>query len=138
MADPTFCTIEDVQAREPSILELSPDSGNINVQLAAARKEIEDRLIISEVLDNLDKLGADIKPRQLRLPAIYKTLEMVYFMNAKDEESPYFAKYTEYKLLFVDSFSSIRRLDLDQDEDGVLEENEENTHRMWTGRMRRV
>ncbi len=138
MADPTFCTLEDVEAREPNIQQLAPDSGNINVQLAAARKEIEDRLITALILPNLDKLGPDIQPRQLRIPAIYKTLEMIYFINAKDEDSPYFAKYEEYKELFTAAFTSIQVLDLDQDEDGTIQEGEENSKAVWSGRMRRV
>lgn len=138
MADPTFCTLEDVEAREADILELAPDSGNINVQLSAARTEIQDRLIVSLVLTDLDKLGPDIKPLQLRLPAIYKTLEILYLMNMKDEDSPYGIKYEKYKDLFDAAFTSIKVLDLDQDEDGIIQDDEKNSKRVWTGRMRRV
>ena len=138
MADPTFCTLQDVQARESEVLDLAPNSGHINVQLAAARQEIEDRLITSQVLFDLDKLGPTIKPRQLRLPAIYKTLEILFFMNAKDDESPYFRKYEQYVSLFNAAFTSIKVLDLDADEDGTLDDDEKNNKRVWTGRMRRV
>jgi hypothetical protein len=138
MADPTFCSIEDLEKREPDIQDLAPDSGNLNDFLAEARKEIEDRLLTSLIVTDLDKLGATVQPRQLRLPAIYKTLSMVYFAAARDEESPYFSKYEEYKSLFDDIFSSIKVLDLDQDEDGTIEENEKNSQRVWTRRMRRT
>ena len=138
MAEPVFCTLEDVQAREPDILDLAPISGHINVQLAAARTEIEDRLLTSLVLLDLDKLGPTIEPPQLRLPSIYKTLEIIYCSNFKDEDSPYFVKYEKYRDLFTAAFTSIKTLDLDSDEDGVLEDNEKNVLKVWTGRMRRV
>ena len=136
MADPTFCTIDDLQGYEPDILDLSPN-GNLNVEMAAARKEIEDRLIITGVLLNLDKLGADIQPRQLRLPSIFKTLEMIYRNHKKDDESPYAAKQEDYFNEFNNTFDKITCLDLDQNEDGVIDESEENSAPAFTGLMRR-
>jgi len=138
MAGATFCTLEDVEAREPNIQDLASDSGNINIELAAARQEIEDTLITSGVLRDLDKLGPDIKPRQFRLPAIFKTLEIIYFANAKDEDSPYFVKYKEYELKYQAAMSAITHFDIDSDEDGVLEDDEQSQQRIWTGRMKRV
>ena len=137
MADPAFCTIEDLEGYESDILNLAPSSGNFNVELAAARREIEDRLIIGEVLQDLKKLGPDIKPRQLRLPSIFKTLEIIYRNNKKDDESPYAAKQKDYKDDFDATFGNIQHLDLDQNEDGVIQEAEQNSGHSFTRLMRR-
>ncbi len=137
MADPAFCTIEDLQGYESDILNLAPISGHFNVELAAARTEIEDRLIIGGVLEDLKKLGPTIKPRQLRLPSIFKTLEIIYRNNKKDDESPYAAKQKDYKEDFDATFGNIQRLDLDQDEDGIIQEEEQNSGLGMSRRMRR-
>ena len=137
MADPTFCTLADLEAREPDIQKLTPESGNFNLVLAEARKEIEDRLIIDIIIENLDKLGPTIKPRQLRPPAIFLSLAMIYRANFKDDESPYAKKSEDYHADYENILSKIKFLDLDTDEDGILEANEENTRRMFTRTMRR-
>ena len=134
MAEPAFCTIEDLQGYEADITDLSA-SGNLNAEMAAARKEIEDRLITSGVIRDLDKLGPDIKPRQLRTPAIFKTLEMIYTSNTNDDESPYANKADVYGSKFDAAFGAITFLDLDQDEDGSIQESEENSKSMNWGRV---
>ncbi len=137
MAEPAFCTIEDLQGYEADILNLAPTSGHFNVELAAARREIEDRLIIGQVLDDLDKLGPTVFPRQLRLPSIFKTLEIIYRNNKRDEESPYAGKQQDYEKQFDSVFSAINRLDLDQDEDGIIQENEQNSQISFSRLIRR-
>jgi hypothetical protein len=138
MAAATFCSIDDIKIREPDIMKLAPDSGHFNEQLGAARQEIEDRLITSAVITDLDKLGPDIQPRQLRLPAIYKTLEIIFEFNAKDEESPYRKKADDYRDRFDQAYAQIKFLDLDSDEDGTLEDGEKDAIRMNSRTMRRV
>lgn len=138
MADPTFCSLEDIKAREPDIMKLAPDSGHFNVQLAAARQEIEDRLITALIIEDTDKLGPTIQPRQLRLPAIYKTLEMIFSTNALDDESPYRSKADDYQARFDASFAQIKYLDLDSDEDGTIEDGEKNIRRVNSRRMTRT
>ena len=132
-----FCTQEDLEGYEPDILKLA-ETGNFNDVLAAARKEIEDRLITGLIIDNLDKLGDDIQPRQLRTPSIFLTLEMIFRTNTADDESPYAAKEEKYGKKFEAAFSAISVLDLDSDEDGVLEESEQNTRPVNYGRMTRT
>lgn len=136
MATRVFCTIEDLERYEPNILDLA-ETGNFNNELEGARKEIEDRLITALIVDNLDKLGDDIQPRQLRTPSIFLTLEMIFTANLNDNESPYQGKRDYYSAKFEASFSSITVLDLDSDEDGTLEEGEQNTRSMNHGRIRR-
>lgn len=136
--DGTFCTIDDLEAREPDIKKLAPDSGHFNIQLKAARTEIEDRLITALIIEDTDKLGPTIKPRQLRLPAIYKTLEMIFETNSTDDESPYAKKAEDYEQRFTTAFSQIKFLDLDTDEDGVLEDGERNAVRINSRRMKKV
>lgn len=126
MSHRVFCTIKDLEGYEPNILDLAPKSGNLNDIMAAARKEIEDRLITSRIIENLDKLGDNVMPRQLRTPAIFKALEITFRSNALDEDSPYWRKAQDYKNDFDNAFGRITHLDLDSDEDGTLEENEEN------------
>ena len=136
MADPTFCTIEDLQGYEPNILDLA-EKGHFNVELAAARLEIQDRLLISRVIENLDMLGANIQPRQLRTPAIFLTLEMIFTTNSNDDESPYTKKANYYGDKFDSVFNNITVLDLDTDGDGTLEDNEQNAVNTNFGRLRR-
>lgn len=127
MADATFCTLKDLEGYEPNILDLAGKSGNVNAELAAARKEIEDRLITRLVISNLEKLGPTVKPRQLRTPAIFKTLEILFRTNTLDDESPYAQKKRDYADRFDSAFGQITVLDLDNDKDGTISEGEENT-----------
>lgn len=138
MAAATFCSLDDIKIREPDIMRLAPDSGHFNDQLGAARQEIEDRLVTADIIQDLDKLGPLIQPRQLRLPSIYKTLEIIFEFNAKDEESPYRKKADDYRDRFDQAFAQIKFLDLDTDEDGTLEDGERNAVRMNSRRMKRV
>lgn len=137
MAERTFCTIEDLEGYESTILDLS-ETGNFNNELTAARKEIEDRLIISLIIEDLDKLGENIQPRQLRTPAIFLTLSMIFQTNAIDDESPYQSKADFYGKRFEAVYGDITVLDLDTDEDGVLEDTEENSHEVNYTRMTRT
>lgn len=136
MAERTFCTIEDLEGYEGDILDLS-EIGHFNKEMTAARKEIEDRLIIGRIIEDLDKLGEDIKPRQLRTPSIFLTLEMIFSAATLDEESPYAAKATYYGNKFEAVYSSISVLDLDSNEDGTIQEGEQNIKPLHSTRMRR-
>ena len=138
MAEATFCSLKDLERYEPDIQQLADKSGNINKQLGGARLEIEGNLITRLIIVNLEKLGPDIKPRQLRTPAIFKTLEMIFRTNSKDDESPYGKKADDYEIKYEKAMSMITVLDLDSDEDGTISEGEENSRLTNYTTVRRV
>lgn len=130
-AGPTFCTIADLKAKEPNILDLA-EKGHFNDELAAAAADLVDGMILRhgfEVEPKIVVKTQDDSPkgtRQLRLPCVYKTLEIIFRAAARDEESPYFLKADKYEKKAETWLDRIKFLDLDDNEDGTITDQEKD------------